>query len=478
LATVGGAIGLALTDGLLRVLVRTAPRSVPRLQDIEVNGPVLLFAVGMTLVTCLIFGVLSAGRAIAVDVSRSLGAGRESPFIRPRSSRQRMHALAALELAVTMVLLVAAGVLLDAFLQQAFVDHGFNPRGAVAGRVSLPPSRYPAAEARAAFLARLVERLREIPDANAVGLITTMPNRQATGRFDFNAKAIPAFHDPLTAQIAEVRMTTEGFFAAMGTRVEGREFAPADVAGAEPVIVISHQLAHLHFPDARAVGKMLYSRATGPVRVIGVVPDVLPADGGQPSPSAYLPLRQSVDVLQWLSSINIVLRGNDEQALLDSMRAAVTSLDPEVPVSAARSLEQDVAGLVAGPRFVAAVLSAFAVVALAIAAIGVFGVMSYAAAHRTREVGIRMALGATRTQVTTAMLREGMLVIVVGLAGGALAAVWIAQLLTGFVYDVPPVQATALATVGILLASTAVLAAYLPTRRVTKISALEALRHE
>jgi putative ABC transport system permease protein len=478
LGVLGGVIGLALADGLLRLLVTTAPPSVPRLQEIQVDGPVLLFAIAMTLVTSAVFGVLSAGRSIAVDVARRMGAGLELPILRTRASRRRLHALAAMELAVTMVLLVAAGVLLEAFLERALVDQGFTTGGAVAARVSLPPARYPGIDARASFHGQLLERLQRAAGVQAAGLISTMPNRQATGRFDFNARGMPAFHDPLTAQIAEVRMVSEGFFAAMGMSIEGREFRADDVKGAENVIVLSRQLARQHFPDRSAIDQMLYSLATGPVRVIGVVPDVLPADGRSPSPSAYLALRQADEVLQWLSSINVVLRGARAPALIAATRAAVAEIDPEVAVFAARTLDEDVAGLVAGPRFVASVLAAFAAVALAIAAIGVYGVMSYATAHRQREVGIRLALGATRRQLSMAMLREGLLVIAAGLAIGSLGAVWISQAITRLIYEAPPVHAGALLLVGLVLAGTALLAAYLPTHRATEVRAIDALRQQ
>lgn len=183
-------------------------------------------------------------------------------------------------------------------------------------------------------------------------------------------------------------------------------------------------------------------------------------------------------MLQWLASINIVLRGRHTDNLLLSTRAVVASLDPEVPIFGARTLDDDVASLVAGPRFVASVLSAFAVVALAIAAIGVYGVTSYAVAQRTREVGIRMALGATRSQVMAGMLREGAIVIGVGVAIGMLAAIWASQTLTGVMPEAPPVSADALAPVSLVLAAAASLAAYLPARRATRVSAVEALRQE
>ena len=478
LASLGGIGGLLLAIVLLQLLERTAPPGVPRLQDIAIDGSVFAFAAGMTVVTSVVFALLSTGRTLSADVVMSLSRSYESPLLRQRSPRRRMHVLAAAELAVTMVLLVAAGMLLGSFLQRALLDQGFDADGAVALRVSLPPASYPSAAARAAFHDRLLERLQQTQEVAAAGLISTMPNRQATGRFDFNASGMPLRHDPMTAQIAEVRMATPGFFAAMGMPIEGREFQLTDREGAEGVIVVSRQLARLHFPDGEAVGKMLYSGATGPVRVVGVVPDVLPLSGQAPAGSAYLPLLQNTGVLEWLTSINVVLRGDHADALIRHARSAVRSLDRNVAVFATRTLQQDIAVLTAGPRYVASVLTAFAVVALIIAAVGVYGVMSYSTGQRTREVGIRLALGATRRQVTAAFLRDGVVVIGAGTASGAVAALWLAEALSSLVEQTPTLEAGSLVLVAVVLGGAALLAAYLPTRRATRISAVDALRHD
>jgi predicted permease len=479
LATAGGALGVLLAWWLTRVLARMAPDTVPRVQEVSFNFSVLVFAVSITLLTATAFGVLSAGRTIAGGVSVAFGrTPLESRLLSSRSPRRRMHALAAGELALTMVLLVAAGVLLTSFLKLALVDHGFNPRRAVALRVSLPPVRYPSVEARAAFQRELLQRLQQVAHIEAAGLATSMPNRQGSARFDFNAKAMPVAHDPFTAQIAEVRMVTEGFFSAMGIPIQGRGFTASDTAGAEAVIVVSRQLAQVHFGDQDPVGKMLYSLATGPVRVVGVVADVLPFDGRPASPAAYLPVSQNANVLQWFSTVNVVLRGSSPEVLIQSARAAVRALDADAPVFDARRLTDDVAALVAGPQFVVSVLAAFATVALVIAAIGVYGVMAYSTGQRTREMGIRTALGATQWHVTQTMLREAGMMVGAGLSVGLLASLWMSSTLTGLVQDMPPADGRAVGAVAVLLTTVSMLAAYVPARRSTRMNAVEALRHE
>jgi predicted permease len=431
----------------------------------------------MTVVTGMALAALSVGRTLAAE---SVVAW---PRLAPhdgsaRSPRRRMQLLASAGLALTMMLLVAAAVLLQVFLTRALVDHGFDPNRAVAVRVSLPPARYPGSASRAAFHAQLLASLERSAGAEAVGLATALPYRQPSGRFDFSRTPIAGPRDPLAMQVAEVRMATPGFFAAIGLPVAGREFAPTDVDGAERVAIISAQLARLHFPQGGAEGSTLYSGAAGALRVIGVVPDVRPSDGRQPAPAAYLPLSQNADILEWFASMNVILRGSNRAMLTRAVRTAVSSLDADVPVFDVRALTADVARQVAGPRYIASVLTAFAIAALMIAAIGVYGITAYSAARRTREIGVRVALGGTRGQVMRTILRDGVVVTATGVATGGAASMWLSQALTGMLQDVPPATFTSIVTVATILGGAALLAAYLPTRRATRMTAVEALRQE
>ena len=467
LAVAGGVAGLLLTAALLRWLPTLAPADMPRFQQASLNGPVLAFAVLLTLATSVVFCVLSAGRTISNDPLRLLAA----------TPRRRLSVLAAGELALTMVLLVGAGLLLLSFMRLVLVDQGFDEDEALALQVSLPPSRYPTAAARLAFHERLLERLKSADGVQVAGLATAMPNRQPTGRFDYNVNEVPPIPDPMAMQIAEVRMVTEGFLEAMGLRLRaGRTFRAGDGPGGEEVMVISESLARVHFADSDPIGRILHSR-TGNRRVIGVVSDVRPAVTLlQHAPAAYLPLRQSADVLDWYAGMNIVVRGRDPEALRSSMRTLLLSLDPGMPPFNARTLDEEVSRLVAGPRFSATVLGVFGLAALLLAAVGVYGVMSYLSGLRTREIGVRVALGATRGNVLRLMLRDGLIVTASGVMLGLIASVWLAQTLTGLLHEVQPTNPVALATVAAVLSSVALLAAYLPARRATRVNAVEALR--
>jgi ABC-type lipoprotein release transport system permease subunit len=230
-------------------------------------------------------------------------------------------------------------------------------------------------------------------------------------------------------------------------------------------MVISESLARLHFADADPIGRILHSR-TGNRRVVGVVSDVRPAVTLlQHSPAAYLPLRQATDVLDWYAGMNIVVRGNDPDAFRSALRTLILSLDSGMPPFNVRTLDEEVSRLVAGPRFSASVLGVFATIALVLAAVGVYGVMSYLSGLRTREIGVRVALGATRGSVLGLILRDGLIVTASGVALGLIASAWLAQTLTGMLHEVQPTSPAALAAVAVVLSSVALLAAYLPARR-------------
>ena len=481
LAALGGAAAVIFAAGFLQGLVRIAPPDVPRLHQAALDGPVLAFTAGLVLIATLVFAALSAGRTVTGEAVRALArATTESRLFGSGVSIQRLHALAAAELCLAVVLLVGAGLLLRSFVGLVLVDHGFDTRGALAAQVTLPAARYPTPESRMAFHDRLLEILDQRPGVTTAGLITTMPNRQPTGRFAYDV--VPALppEDPFALKLAEVHMATEGFVESMGLRLlAGRTFRPDDAEGAEPVMVISDDLARMHFAGRNPVGETLYSMS-GDRRVIGVVANVRPAPSASPQhdPAAYLPLRQRLDVFRQFATMSIVLRGPDAEALVPELRAVVRSLDPELPVFNIRTLDAEVAGLVAGPRFTATVLALFAGVALVMAAIGVYGVVSHAVGRRTREIGVRVALGATRAQILRLILRDGLMVVLIGLAAGLLAAAWLARALTGLLHEVTPADPVALASVGAVLSLVGAFAVYLPAHRATRMSALAALRED
>ena len=273
-------------------------------------------------------------------------------------------------------------------------------------------------------------------------------------------------------------MASEGFLEAMGVPLRaGRTFRADDASGAEPVMIVSERLARLHFGDQDPVGRLLYS-LSGTRRVVGVVGDVRPASEFFTAPAAYLPVRQTPDLFSWHAGMNVVARGRNPDALAASLRTIILSMDPEMPAYNVRTLSAEVSALVAGPRFSASVLAVFAAVALVLAAVGVYGVMAYSTGQRTREIGVRVALGATRRQVLGLMIRDGVMIVAAGLIAGLVAAALLARGLTGLLHDVQPADPVTLGVVAALLSCIGLIAAYLPARRATRLNALDALRHD
>jgi putative ABC transport system permease protein len=482
LGAIGGIAGLGVAWLGLQLFRGLAPADIPRLQDASLNGQVLTFAIALTGLTSLVFGVLSAGRTLTVDPIRALGgAAAESRLVVTGGlPRRRLKGLAAAELALTMVLLLGAGLLLRSFTQLVLLDQGFESRGALAAQINLPRARYSDAAVRMAFLDRLLEHLHQLPGATVAGVTTTMPNRQPSGRFGFSS-ASDAFPpaDPFSIPTAAVHMVSEGFIEAVGLHLRaGRTFSATDAPGAERVVIISDQLAQKQFSGRNPIGEWLYS-GTGNRRVVGVVSNVRPAASGEePQPTAYLPLRQNTDILQWFGTITMVLRGAQPQSLAAPARTLVLSLDSAMPTFNVRGLEDEVAELVAGPRFAASLLALFALVALVMASVGVYGVMAYSTRLRTREIAVRMALGSTRAQVLRLLLRDGAVVVGVGLVAGTVAALWLARTLTGLLHEVTPADPLALVSVAAVLALSGLIAVLIPAARATRLNALDALREE
>jgi putative ABC transport system permease protein len=482
LGGIGGFLGLAFAWTGLSLLVNLAPAGVPRLTDAALNGTVLIFAVLLTAGTSLMFGVLSAGRTLRLSPWRALAGseteGRLTAATGPM--RFRTNILAVSELGLTMVLLVAAGLLLRSFAGLVNADQGFDLKNAAALQVNLPASRYASPAARLGYDERLLEQVRRQPGIDVAGLATTLPTRQPTGRFGFSSSpTILAPADPFSIPAIDVHMVTEGFLEAMGVRLlEGRTFLASDRAGSEPVVVISKRWAEQQFPGRSAVGQTLYS-GTGNRVVVGVVADVRPAElGVDTKPDAYLPLSQNPDVLQWFSTITLITRGANPDAIGAALRPVILALDPQSPPYNVRTLDADVARVVAAPRFSATVLALFAGVAFLMACVGVYGVMAFASGQRTREIGIRLAVGATRAQILRLILKDGSLVVLVGLAGGLGAALILTRTLTGLLHEVTPADPATLMGVASLLAMAGIVATLIPALRATRIDPLKTLKEE
>ena len=470
LSLAGGALGVALAWGGVKLMLALMPGDLPYAGHIGVNTVVLVATALVSLAVGVVTGLAPMWHAFRTDGNEMLKEGARGAAgwgrLRP--------ALAAGQLALSMMLVIGAGLLGRTVMKLLSVDTGFKAEGVMTFQVFLPRVAYPNADTRAQFLENFRTRLREIPGVTAAGTATGLPlSRQGwTGSYD-----VPGYTPPSPDQgpWGDQFSVSPGYFEAMGmTLVEGRFFGDEDRRGSAPVVVVDEVLAKRYWKDESALGKQI---GWGEVNktIVGVVKHVVrqgPVDPGRTQ--LYHVAGQSPDEMQ-----SVVLRGSgDAAALVGPARAALRSIDPQVAMFDVRTMKDRVGDLAAQPRFLAILVGAFAAIALALAAIGIYGVLAYAVEQRTREMGIRMALGADRSRVLRLVLSDGLRLGGFGLAIGLVGAFAGTRLLTSQLYGAPAVQ-PAIFGAALLACSVALLiASWLPAWRATGVDPVEALRSE
>lgn len=477
LAAVGGVVGLGLGWWGMELLRSFAPAATPRLDEVALDGTVFAFTAAATAVTGLLFGLVPALLVSRTPVSVSLHEGGRGGS---SAGRARVRAgLVVAELALGLALLVGAGLLIRTLGALRAVDPGFEAEGVVAGRLIFPSAVYPEVERAAAFVAETVARLEAEPGVEAAGAVSVLP--LSGGQTDVSYVAEGRIPPEGDEPAADFRIATPGYFDAMGIPlVRGRLFRPGDDAQAPPVVLISEELARRAFPGEDPVGRRI---KVGGVRdpespwrtVAGVVGGVRDnALAREPDPEIYLPLAQ-----QPTRAMQVVARtATGGEGAAETLRRVVHGIDRAQPVSQVALLADRVHDSLAPQRFVTGLLAAFAGLALVLAAVGLYGVMAYAVGRRTREIGVRTALGARRGDVLALVLRQGAGLIVLGLALGALLAWGLARALAGLLYGVAPGDPVTFAGMAALLAVAALAATWLPARRAARLDPTEALRAE
>jgi putative ABC transport system permease protein len=433
LSAVGGLAGLLLGAWLVGLIVGVLPDAVPRASEIRLDPMVALGALLTALVTGALFGVLPAMYAARTDAAAALKQGGD----RGSSSRSRGRAaLVVAEIAITLVLLAGAGLLLNSFVRLRHVDSGMQPANVTVLSLALPPSRYPTDEAQGALYARMLEAVSGRPGLQAVGVGFPGPLRgsNASGSFDIEGRPARGRGDRPGANIGAV---SGGFFAAMGIPLlAGRTFAESDDTSHAGVAIASVALARKYWPGENVIGRRLRfdSGANAPwITIVGLVGDVRQLGlEASPPPILYIPYRQFT-----LPFTNLAVRSTAPPAAVASMlRAALTSVDPELPFGEITTLQGVLDRSVDQPRFRATLLGSFAVAAVILAAVGLYGLMSYSVSTRTRELGIRLALGAQPRQVLLSIMREGLALGVAGTALGLAAAFVSVRVISSFLFGV------------------------------------------
>ncbi len=471
LALGGGALGLAAAFALLRGLAVLPDARLPRLDQLQMDLGVLAFTAVVSVVVALAFGMVPALHASKTDLRAELSesAGTTaSPY-----ARHVLGGLVVVEVALALVLLVGAGLMIRSFSKLLQVDPGFQSSNVVGAQVLLPATKYRERQSLARFYEDVIERLRRTPGVRNASAVSTLPMSDVGMAmalpFNVEGQMPPRGEDPL----ADVRIVAPGYFETMGIRLlEGRFLDERDVETAPRTSVINETMARRYFPDRSPLGQIVQN-PHGRSEVVGVIADVR-AQGldTEPKKQVYLPLRQSP-----MAGMAVVARTEqDPLALGSTIQSIIWSVDPEQPIYRLSTMDQILARAVFLPRLSTTLLAAFALAALLLAALGIYGVLSYSVSQRTREIGLRMALGSSGRQTVGLVVRHSLMLVAIGGALGLVAAVFLARTMAGVLYGVGPfdVPAFALSLVVLLLAGIG--ASLLPALRATRVDPMVALR--
>ena len=474
LAILGGGLGLLLASWAVDLIVKFGPDNLPRLKDVNLDTTVLFFALGVSVLTGLIFGLAPAIQCSRVDLNETLKetGGRGSGGM---ASKRMRAALIIFETASAMVLLIGAGLLIYSFVRLLRVPPGFNPEGAVIARTSMPAERYPKIELGKAMYKRALDQIGSLPGVEAVSVASNLPladNWTVGFRIEGD--------DQSTYYSSGNTWVSNDYFRAMGIQLlSGRTFNDDDREGGMPVLVINQALARKFWPGVDPLGKRIRWGGWGVewLTVIGVVADVRASSlEKEPEPSSYMPIFQ---IPRTRRNVVFVARtSGDANALISSIRERLRSVDDELPVYDVRTMTSVISESVSQRRFAMLLISIFAGVALMLASVGLYAVMSNLVAQRTREIGIRIALGASRVDVVSLVLWQGALLTFIGIAVGLLCSFALSRTIKSLLFGVSTTEPIVFIIIPLVLAGVALSACLVPARKATKVDPMVALRYE
>ncbi|HKS06688.1 MAG TPA: ABC transporter permease [Gemmatimonadaceae bacterium] len=477
LAMIGAALGLALAMVGVRAIVALSPNSLPRSDEIGVDPMVLLFTFGIAVIAALVFGLVPALHSSRTNLHETLKEGGRGSSAARRSQGVR-EALVVTQMALALVLLVGAGLLLKSFGRLTNVDPGFNPDRLLTFNLALPRTKYRTDTSYRAFYDEALTRIGGVAGVQAVGLTSDLP---FSGGWSTGSFAVEGYQPPPNqpGPWGDVRVVSAGFFETMKARViRGRTFDSRDTPSSVRVAIVDDEMVRRYWPKTDPIGKRISRNTADPnawVEVIGVV-----AHSKQESLDAearvqlYFPYNQLS-----FPNVSVAIRtAGSPTTMVPAVRQAVQSIDRDMPLSRIRTMEEMVASSVGQRKLLMVLLASFSTLALVLASIGIYGVMSYAVAQRSHELGIRMALGAARGSVLKLVLRQGVTLAALGVLIGVFASRWLTGLLSTQLYDVAPRDVTTFAIVPLTLAAVALVATLVPALRATRVDPVKSLRSE
>ncbi|HEX3184589.1 MAG TPA: ABC transporter permease [Pyrinomonadaceae bacterium] len=479
LALLGSALGLGFAWLGIKALLMISPRDVVSLQGVGVNLSVLLWTLGVSVLTGIIFGLAPALHISRLNLNESLKEGGKADSGQATGSRRIRSVLVVSEIALAVVLLASAGLLVRSFIRLQQVDRGFNPDNVLSMVVRLPSARYPQDPQLIQFFNQAMDRLRNLPGVRSAGMINFLPLYGGLGSntgFKIIGRPEPP---PGQGPSCDVRVVDAGYFQTLGIPLlRGRNFSDSEQREAKRVVLINEAFARKHFPNEDPIGQRvdvaMFEQPTI-TEIIGVVGNVrYDSLIDEAPPAVYFPHPELA-----YPFMTLVLRTDGEPAAIaPAVQREIRAIDPNQPVSDVRTMDQVMAEAVSRSRFNTLLLGLFAALATLLSAVGIFGVMNYSVALRTREIGLRLAIGAQPRQVLLLVLKQGLTLTIAGVGLGLLAAFALTRLLTGLLFGVEAVDATTFTTISLLLVMVSLLACYLPARRAMRIDPMMALRYE
>jgi putative ABC transport system permease protein len=480
LAFAGGAAGLALAVWGVDALISLSTDAIPRAREIGIDSKVASFTILVSLLTGILFGLAPALQVSKPDLTDAL---KESGRTTAGARRSRLRSLLVVsEIALSLVLLIGAGLMIRSFVMLNNVDPGFNSNNLLTMGVTLLRTRYPEDEGVAAFYSQLLERLSTAPGVMAAGAIGELPLSGNNTSDYFTIEGRPEVTKE-ERPLAECRTVTPHYFESMDIPLfKGRDFAETDTKQSPNVAIINEAFARRHFPDEDPLGHRLalQGQFRDPLIIVGVVGNVRDFGLDEPPPSAiYYPYLQSPLFENYYRSMTIVVRTkSDPVAMAESLRAEMLSMDQTLPVYALKPMTEYLRDSLSRRRLNLVLLSVFASIALLLAAVGIYGVISYSVAQRTHEIGIRMAIGAHSRSILGLVIRQAMLLTLAGIALGIAAAFVLTRLMESLLFEVSTTDPLTFAIIAVVLAGVALAASLVPALRATRVDPIVALRCE